>query len=113
MSAVCCLCKPERWHDWRWQFRHRLRTIEQLGQVIKLTPEEEADLSQPNFVVGITPYFASLMDPEDPTCPIRRQAIPLAAMGASGPGTAADPLNEEGLSPVSRIIHRYPDGLCS
>jgi lysine 2,3-aminomutase len=109
MSAVCCLCKPERWHDWRWQFRHRLRTIEQLGKVIKLTPEEEAALSQPNFVVGITPYFASLMDPEDPTCPIRRQAIPLAAEGASGPGTAADPLNEEGLSPVSRIIHRYPD----
>lgn len=109
MSAVCCLCRPDQWYDWRWQFRNRLRTKEQIGALVKLTPEEEEALSQPRFVVGTTPYFASLMDPEDSNCPIRRQVIPLAAETLRCPGSAADPLNEEGLSPVPRIIHRYPD----
>jgi len=109
MSEACCLCRPNQWNDWRWQFRNRLRTKEQIGAVIKLTPEEEEALSDPKFVVGITPYFASLMDPDDPNCPIRRQAVPLNLEALPSKVTMADPLNEEGLSPVPRLIHRYPD----
>ena len=108
MPAVC-LCRSDQWGDWRWQLRSRLRTKEQLGAIIDLTPEEEHALSHPCFVVGITPYFASLMDRADPNCPIRRQVIPLAAEALGQGVTMADPLNEDGLSPVPRLIHRYPD----
>ena len=30
------------WDDWKWQLRNRITTVEQLKQVVNLTPEEEA-----------------------------------------------------------------------
>lgn len=67
----------EKWNDWRWQLTHRLNTVEDFARVINLTPDEIIGLSAPGrFRVDVTPYFASLMDPDDPNCPIRRQIIP-------------------------------------
>ena len=34
-------CNPLDWEDWHWQIKHRIRTKEELAQIIKLTPEEE------------------------------------------------------------------------
>ena len=66
-----------QWSDWRWQLSHRLNTVEDFARVIRLSFEEKAGLSAPGrFRVDVTPYFASLMDPNDPYCPIRRQVIP-------------------------------------
>ena len=28
------------WNDWRWQLRHRITSLEQLKEIIDLTPEE-------------------------------------------------------------------------
>lgn len=68
---------PEQWNDWRWQLTHRLRNVDDFARVIRLTESEEAGLTFPGrFRVEVTPYFASLMDPEDPNCPIRRQVVP-------------------------------------
>lgn len=106
--SVCLGCSS-KWHDWRWQLRNRLRTREELAAYIDLTTDEEKALTEPIFTVGVTPYFASLMDRTDPNCPIRRQVIPLSAEGRGIGHLHRDPLNEEGLSPVPRIIHRYPD----
>jgi lysine 2,3-aminomutase len=99
------------WNDWRWQLRHRLNTVDELRQLIHLTPEEEQGVgTQQRFRLAVTPYFASLMDPEDPTCPIRRQVIPTKRelMGLQ-PGVITDSLNEEAHSPVPGLVHRYPD----
>ena len=69
----------EKWNDWRWQMSHRLNTLEELQKVINLTPDEIAGVTAPDrFRLDITPYFASLMDRDDPNCPIRRQIIPTA-----------------------------------
>ncbi len=64
----------EQWNDWHWQVENRLNTVDQIKQVVNLTAEEEADIAKvmDGFRVGITPYYASLMDPDDPSCPYYR-----------------------------------------
>jgi lysine 2,3-aminomutase len=100
----------DRWNDWRWQLARRLNTVEELSQVIHLTPDEVAGLSAPHhFRVDITPYFASLIDPEDPRCPIRRQVIPTAQELVPFSAEMADSLAEDAHSPVPGLVHRYPD----
>lgn len=101
----------EQWTDWRWQMRNRLRTIEELRQVINLTPEEEEGLryAQRGFPAGINPYYASLMDPDDPDCPIRKQALPIGDEAIISHNDMHDPLHEDVDSPVPYITHRYPD----
>ena len=69
----------EKWNDWRWQLSHRLNTAEEIEKIFPLTQSERTALTTPNlFRVDITPYFISLIDPEDPNDPIRRQVIPTA-----------------------------------
>jgi len=29
------------WEDWRWQIRNRIRTLDQITKLMKLTPHEE------------------------------------------------------------------------
>ncbi len=100
----------EQWNDWRWQLTHRLNSKEELSKVINLTPEEEEALSIPSrFRVDITPYFASLMDPDDPNCPIRRQVVPTVKELFISPEEEEDPLAEDAHSPVPGLVHRYPD----
>jgi lysine 2,3-aminomutase len=98
-----------QWDDWRWQLSHRLNTLEELSQILHLTPEEERGCRSHHFRVDITPYFASLIDPDDPNCPIRRQVIPTGDEMAAFEGMFADSLNEDGHSPVPGLVHRYPD----
>ncbi|OUC05530.1 lysine 2,3-aminomutase, partial [Litorilinea aerophila] len=100
----------DRWRDWRWQLSHRLNTVEDFARVIRLTPDEMVGLSAPGrFRVDVTPYFASLMDPDDPNCPIRRQIIPTGQELVPFDSEMVDSLNEEGHSPVPGLVHRYPD----
>lgn len=100
-----------QWNDWRWQLRHRINTLEQLKQVIQMTPDEEASVSTTckRLRMSITPYFASLMSENDPNCPIRRQVVPTRAELETGDEELADPLNEDTDSPVPGLVHRYPD----
>jgi lysine 2,3-aminomutase len=99
-----------QWNDWRWQLSHRLKTADDFAQVLRLTPEEIEGLSAPGrFRVHVTPYFASLMDPRDANCPIRRQVVPTAREMAYLDAEMADSLAEEAQSPVPGLVHRYPD----
>ncbi len=98
------------WYDWKWQMRHRLNRLEELEQVLELTEAERAGISaQGLFRLDITPYFASLMHPTDPTCPIRRQVIPTDKELLPFPSMMDDSLAEDRHSPVPGLVHRYPD----
>ena len=103
--------RGEEWYDWKWQFRNRITTVEQLEKVLPLGDKEKRDIFDclKTFRMAITPYYASLMDPKDPMCPIRMQAVPSVLEKRVLPYEMADPLNEEGDSPVRNIVHRYPD----
>ena len=75
-------------------------------------PAEEAEQIErclENFRMAITPYYFSLMDPNDPECPIRRQAIPSIHELSKSSCDLEDPLHEEADSPVPGLTHRYPD----
>jgi lysine 2,3-aminomutase len=100
-----------QWSDWRWQQRHRITRLENLEQVIRLTDTERRACveSASRFRMAITPYYAELMDPADPNCPIRRQAVPTMAEMELAPGECDDPLAEERYMPVPGLTHRYPD----
>lgn len=69
---------PEEWNDWHWQVRNRITTVAQLKKVINLNDNEEKAIEESLALLrmAITPYYASLMDPDDPNCPIRKQAVP-------------------------------------
>jgi lysine 2,3-aminomutase len=99
------------WNDWRWQLRHRLETLEELAAFVDLTDDERRgiELAPSLFRIGITPYYASLMDRAHASCPVRMQMIPVAAEEQVSPGEYVDPLGEDALSPAPCIVHRYPD----
>lgn len=101
----------EEWDDWRWQQRKRFRRIEQLENVINLTESERLafEKSDAMFHMGITPYYAALMDKDDPLCPIRLQSVPQLGELEILPTDLEDPLGEEADMPVPGITHRYPD----
>ncbi len=101
----------EQWNNWHWQVKNRIATIEQLKQVIEISDEEEKGLEQclQTFRMAITPYYASLMDPKDRNCPIRKQAVPTALELHHSGSDMADPLHEDVDSPVEGLTHRYPD----
>lgn len=102
---------PLDWEDWNWQLKHRIRTKEELSQIIKLSGEEEKgiDKAKGRLAMAITPYWANLIDAEDPNCPIRRQSVPVGAEFSIAPHEMADPCAEDRDSPVPRLVHRYPD----
>ncbi|MGC9346582.1 MAG: lysine 2,3-aminomutase, partial [Anaerolineae bacterium] len=96
-----------RWADWRWQMTHRLSSVEDFASFMDLTPQERIGLSAPGaFRVGVTPYFASLMDPHDPNCPIRRQVLPISLELVPFDAELADSLGEDAHSPVPGLVHR-------
>jgi lysine 2,3-aminomutase len=100
----------EKWADWRWQLSHRLNTVEDFENVIHLTDSEKKALTTPGtFRVDVSPYFVSLIDPDDPNDPVRRQVIPTADEIASFTGMMEDSLAEDRHSPVPGLTHRYPD----
>jgi len=100
----------EKWNDWHWQLSHRLNSVEDFEKVFPLTDSERKALSTSNlFRVDITPYFASLINPDDPEDPIRRQVIPTAAEILPFTGMMEDSLAEDRHSPVPGLVHRYPD----
>ena len=100
----------EDWNNWRWQLSHRLNTVEEIEKVIPLTDSERKALqTQGLFRVDVTPYFISLIDPNDPNDPIRKQVIPTDNEMVSFTGMMADSLAEDAHSPVPGLVHRYPD----
>lgn len=101
----------EEWNDWRWQLQNRITTAEQLGEILPLAKSELKIIEHclQKFRMAITPYYASLMDPHDENCPIRRQALPTEYELTDDLEDMDDPLHEEADSPVPGITHRYPD----
>lgn len=102
---------PLDWEDWHWQLKNRICTKDALAQVIRVTPEEEKGMGKATgkLSMAITPYWATLMDPEDSDCPMRRQAVPVADESVISPHEMVDPCAEDRDSPAPHLVHRYPD----
>ena len=85
-----------------------ITTLEQLKHYLDLTREE---LSWKPEAVGvplcITEHYLSLIDPDDPSDPLRRQVVPTCRENEELLSESADPLAEVGHSHGERLIHRY------
>jgi len=101
----------DQWNDWQWQVRNRLTTVEDFDAVLHLDDQQRADLAacMGKFRVSVTPYYASLMDPDDPHCPVRMQGVPTPAELIVHKEDLKDAVAEDFDSPTPRITHRYPD----
>ncbi len=101
----------EQWNDWKWQVKNRIETLDELKKYINLTAEEEEGVAKSlqTLRMAITPYYMSLIDPDDRNCPVRKQAIPTGAETHQSAADLLDPLHEDEDSPVPGLTHRYPD----
>ncbi|MCO6456591.1 MAG: KamA family radical SAM protein [Pirellulaceae bacterium] len=100
-----------QWNDWRWQSQHRIRKLEQFQRMVTLSDDEHEALLRGGTMlpVGVTPYYMSLLDPDDSQQPLRKTVIPTSSEFLRSVGEADDPLGEDGHSPVPGLVHRYPD----
>ncbi len=100
----------EKWNDWRWQLSNRLNSVEDMEKILPLSASERKALQTSGlFRVDITPYFISLIDPDDPEDPIRKQVIPRSEEMEAFTSMMEDSLAEDRHSPVPGLVHRYPD----
>jgi lysine 2,3-aminomutase len=99
------------WNDWKWQCAHRITTAEGIADFLKLPESGKKDVADclDAFRMAITPYYATLIDPDDPNDPIRKICVPSIEETYPCGDDMADPLGEEKDSPVPHIVHRYPD----
>jgi len=101
----------ENWNDWKWQFRNRITTVENLSTVIPLSAKEKTQLKlvTAEYPLSVTPYYLSLINVYDPEDPVRKQAIPCFEEITLGNMGFEDPLGERRDSVVPGLVHRYPD----
>jgi len=99
------------WNDWKWQLQSRIKDVVGISRILQLSTDERAALERHDGVlpVGITPYYASLLNPDDPQQPLRKTVVMTENEYSRAPGEAPDPLNEDGHTPVPGLVHRYPD----
>src|SRR6185503_1634033 len=110
------------WNDWRWQARNRVKDLDGLSRILVLSDDEREAISRHtgSLPLGVTPYYLSLFDREDPQQGLRRTHMPALGEYLRIPGEADDPLGEDHDSAVPGLVHRYPDrvlflttGFCS
>ena len=101
----------ENWTNWKWHLQNRLTDPYELKNHIPISEEEEKVFQAADefFTFGVTPYYLSLIDPNNPNCPIRLQVVPRAGELTRHPLERIDPLGEEAHNPVKGVTHRYPD----
>ena len=101
----------DTWNDWKWQFRNRITSVERLAEFIPLEKQEQERLKfvTSRYPLSITPHYLSLIDPDNPDDPVRRQAVPSFEETACAGIGQEDPLAEQKDSVVPGLVHRYPD----
>ncbi len=100
------------WLDWQWQLRHAIGSVEALERALPLTPREAEGARRAEtrgLPLRITPYYLGLIDPDDPSCPIRRQCVPDAREEDEVAGDLTDPLGEVAHEVAPHLVQRYPD----
>lgn len=99
------------WYDWNWQYHHLVMDMEELAGIVPLKTEEiEAGRATKGaYKFSTTPYYATLIDPDNPECPIRLQTVPDLREMERSAADMRDPLGEDENSPVPGLVHRYPD----
>jgi lysine 2,3-aminomutase len=100
-----------QWLSVRWQLQHTVRTAADVGRLLPLSDAEQASITRlgQSYRFAVTPYYFSLIDPEDPHDPIRRMIIPSIEEEVDLELGEVDPLGEKADQVAPGLTHRYPD----
>ncbi|MGB3212564.1 MAG: KamA family radical SAM protein [Desulforhopalus sp.] len=90
---------------WQKILQNSITTLDGLREHLDCDSNALVDVIA-NFPMRINPYFLKLI--EHPGDPIWKQVIPDIAE-VNDNVCQQDPLNEENLSPVPNLVHKYPD----
>ncbi len=97
---------------WMRQLARSITSPAALAAALPLTPDERLGAERAaneGLPLRITPHYLSLIDRNDPRCPIRRQCVPLASEGVVTAGDMVDPLGEVAHEVAPHLVQRYPD----
>ncbi len=99
------------WNNPKWQMKNRISTVDEISKYVSLTEEEYDNIKKVSgeYRFAITPYYFSLIDFNNPNCPVKLQSIP--DIRELDEGGQLDPMNEEQSNPSGRITRRYPNKL--
>lgn len=99
------------WNNPKWQMKNRISTVDEISKYVGLTEEEYDNIKKVSdeYRFAITPYYFSLIDFNNPNCPVKLQSIP--DIRELDEGGQLDPMNEEQSNPSGRITRRYPNKL--
>ncbi len=100
------------WQDYKWHLKNRIGDVETLGKIVRLSQKEMREIRKTGerYRWGISPYYSSLMDPEDRNCPARMQAVP-SIKERLDTSEIKDPMIIKYNSPAPLISRLYPDRL--
>ncbi len=103
-----------KWKDWKWQLKQSIKTISSVEEILGITFDEKErkilDQTMEKFPLSITPYYLSLVDPENyKEDPIFKQSFPSPGELLVHRDDMKDPLAEDMDSPTDLVTHRYPD----
>lgn len=99
------------WNDWHWQINNRICSVETLSRILPLSEIEIRNIKQVEnaFRWAISPYYSSLIDPQNTQDPVRKLSVPsIKELCHTG---ELDPMNETAHNPAGAITRRYPDRL--
>lgn len=101
----------EQWQDYHWQMANRITDASTLSKILPLDKEEidEIDIVSSKYRFAISPYYLSLIDPENRDCPIYKQSVP--CLFELDEGGVMDPMSENQCCPAEGVTRRYPDRL--
>lgn len=102
----------EDWNSWHWQMKNRITDVKTLSSIVNLSAREKEEIQGigQKFRWAISPYYASLMDPNNRYDPVRMQSIP-SGVELTDVAGLSDPMSEEFTNPAGSITRRYPDRL--
>ena len=99
------------WKNPKWQLKNRISDVDEILKYTNLSDEEYENISVvgEKYRFAITPYYFSLIDFDNPLCPIKLQSLPnIKEFDEEG---ELDPMNEEQSNPSGKITRRYPNKL--
>lgn len=100
------------WDNYKWQLSNRITNAETLSKILKLTEKEIKQIKEveSQYRWAISPYYLSLIDPEDIYDAIKLMSIP-SYVELNDDIDDLDPMGEEFTNPAGSITRRYPDRL--
>jgi len=100
------------WNNHKWHLKNAIKDTQILSRIISLSDQEIKDIDKTatQYRWQVSPHYASLMDPEDRSCPIFMQSVPVIAEYLDKE-EMKDPYAVVFNSPAPLITRLYPDRL--